>query len=69
MVGLFEYANYANSKEQIKIFHTVTIPPKLRRIEATIDMQLLRPADSKFPIIPLSTIFWDINNTSIKLTV
>ncbi len=47
MVGLFEYANYANSREQIKIFHTVTIPPKLRRIEASIDMQLLRPYDKE----------------------
>jgi HK97 family phage portal protein len=46
MVGLFEYANYANSREQIKIYHTVTMPPKRRRIENRINRDLVKPFDS-----------------------
>jgi len=43
LVGLFEFANYANSREQIKIFHTVTLPPKEDRIAKTITRRILRP--------------------------
>ena len=43
LVGLFEFANYANSREQIKIFHTVTLPPKEDRIAKTITRRILKP--------------------------
>ena len=43
LVGLFEYANYASSKEQLKIFWTVTVPPKCRMIAANITRSILKP--------------------------
>lgn len=47
MAGIYEYANYANSKEQIHIFWTTTIPPKCRRIASTINRAILQPYDEK----------------------
>ena len=43
LVGIFEYANYANSKEQIKIFWTITMPPKATRISQMITRDILKP--------------------------
>lgn len=45
LVGLFEYANYANTREQLKIFWNVTIPPKCQRIASTITRHIFRPID------------------------
>jgi len=42
LVGLFEFANYANTVEQIKIFWNVAIPPKLRTLSGGIIRGLLR---------------------------
>lgn len=41
LVGIFEYANYANSKEQIKIFWEHTMIPFLKLLESTYDEQLI----------------------------
>lgn len=46
LVGLFEFANYANSREQLKIFWSTTLPPKMDRIAKTITRCILRPFDS-----------------------
>ncbi len=46
LISLFEYANYANTKEQLKIFFTVTLPPKFRMIEDMITRRILKPYDS-----------------------
>lgn len=40
LVGVFEYANYANSKEQIKIFWQNKLIPRLRLIEETLTMRV-----------------------------
>ena len=45
MAGIYEYANYANAKEQIKIFWTTTLPPKCKRIENAIYRNVIRPYD------------------------
>jgi HK97 family phage portal protein len=39
VVGIYEYANYANAREQTKIFWRETIIPLLRLIEETLNMQ------------------------------
>jgi len=41
VLGFYEYANYANSREQTKIFWRDTILPLLRLIENTINNQLM----------------------------
>ena len=43
MAGIYEYANYANAKEQIRIFWTTTLPPKCRKIERTIQKNIIIP--------------------------
>lgn len=40
LVGVFEYANYANSKEQIKIFWQNTAIPQMKKLEHGISMLL-----------------------------
>ena len=45
MVGVFEYANYANSKEQREIFWRNTEVPKLNQIAATVNEFLVKPWD------------------------
>jgi SPP1 gp7 family putative phage head morphogenesis protein len=45
MVGVFEYANYANTKEQQKIFWQNTMMPKLSKMEAVINSFLVQPYD------------------------
>ena len=47
MAMIYEDVNYANAKEQIRIFWTVTIPPKCRRITNTITKNILRAFDLK----------------------
>jgi len=42
IVGIFEYANYANSREQTKIFWRETVIPYLRLIEETLTEQFLQ---------------------------
>ena len=41
MVGVFEYASYANAREQTQIFWRDTLIPKLRKIENTINSFLV----------------------------
>ncbi len=51
MVGIFEYANYANTKEQIQIFWKQTLIPKIRNVEETLtraSRQLFLDVDSVF---------------------
>ena len=43
MVGIFEYANYANSVEQRKIFWIDTMMPKIRKFVSTLDSFLVAP--------------------------
>lgn len=45
MAGIYEYANYANAKEQIRIFWTTTLPPKCKRIQNAIYRNIIRPYD------------------------
>lgn len=40
LVGIFEFANYANSREQIQIFWKTTMLPRLQRIEDQLNEQL-----------------------------
>jgi len=42
LAGLFQYANYANSKEQLKIFWGSTLPPKIRMLSETITKRLIK---------------------------
>jgi HK97 family phage portal protein len=42
IAGVFEYANYANSREQLKFFWHVTLLPKIRYIEAALTRDLLQ---------------------------
>ncbi len=50
LVGLFEFANYANTREQIKIFWKVAIPPKLRTLIGGINRGLLKVVDRALEI-------------------
>jgi len=43
IVGIYEYANYANAREQTKIFWRETIIPILRLIEETLNTQFFAP--------------------------
>jgi len=43
LVGVFEYANYANTREQQKIFWVNTMMPKLSKVEAVINSFLVQP--------------------------
>lgn len=45
LVGIFEYANYANSKEQRQIFWKDTMIPKLRKMANVINSFLVQPYD------------------------
>jgi len=45
LVGVFEYANYANTREQQKIFWLNTMMPKLTKVEAVINSFLVQPYD------------------------
>ena len=50
MVGVFEYANYANSKEQREIFWRNTEVPKLNQIAAIINEFLVKPWDESLEV-------------------
>lgn len=41
LIGIFEFANYANSKEQIRIFWEVTVLPALQLLEDQINESLV----------------------------
>ena len=45
MVGVFKYANYANAKEQRKIFWIDTMIPKLKKLEAVLNSFIVKPYD------------------------
>ena len=45
LVGIFEYANYANSKEQRQIFWKDTMIPKLLKMASVINSFLVQPYD------------------------
>lgn len=45
MVGVFEYANYANTREQQKIFWVNTMMPKLTKMASVINSFLVQPYD------------------------
>jgi HK97 family phage portal protein len=45
LVGLFEFANYANTKEQLKIFYLGTLPPKANKIANALTYGVLKPYD------------------------
>lgn len=45
LVGIFEYANYANAKEQRRIFWQDTMTPKFRKIENVINSFLVKIID------------------------
>jgi len=68
LVGIFEYANYANSREQLKIFWRDTVVPLLRRIENTITHQLLQQFDKglwcQFDLSSVEALKADINELS-----
>lgn len=46
LVGVFEYASYANSKEQRQIFWRDTMIPKLKKVENVINSFLIKPYDN-----------------------
>jgi len=68
LVGIFEYANYANSREQLKIFWRDTVVPLLRRIENTITHQLLQQFDKglwcQFDLSSVEALKVDLNELS-----
>lgn len=41
LLGIFEYANYANSTQQLKIFYEHTVIPMLKLLESVYDEQLI----------------------------
>jgi len=47
LAGLFDDVNYATSKEQVRIFWRVTLPPKCNRLAQTITRNILRPYDEE----------------------
>jgi HK97 family phage portal protein len=52
MVGVFEFANYANSKEQREIFWRNTEVPKLNKLAETINEFLVKPWDESLEVRP-----------------
>jgi HK97 family phage portal protein len=50
LVGVFEFANYANSREQRKIFWIDTMIPKMLKIESVINSFLVKPFDKNLVI-------------------
>jgi phage portal protein BeeE len=60
LANLYEYANYANVKEQIRIFWKVTLPPKCLRISDVITRSILKPYDKdlwcKFDMSDISAL-------------
>jgi HK97 family phage portal protein len=71
LVGIFEYANYANSREQMKIFWRDTVVPLLRRIENTITHQLLQQFEKglwcQFDLSSVEALKTDLNELSQAL--
>lgn len=51
MVGVFEFANYANSKEQREIFWRNTMVPKLNKYAAVVNEFLVKPWDESLEIV------------------
>lgn len=49
-VGVFEYANYANAREQREIFWRDTMMPKLNKIANTINEFLVKPWDESLEV-------------------
>ena len=47
LANIYETANYATVKEQVRIFWRVTLPPKCQRIANTITRSILKPYDDK----------------------
>lgn len=56
VVGIFRYSNYANTKEQRKIFWEQTLLPKMRSLTDNIQINLL---NSDYPDIEID---WDLND-------
>ena len=50
MVGVFEFANYANSKEQREIFWRNTMVPKLNKYAAIVNEFLVKPWDESLEV-------------------
>ncbi len=50
-VGVFEYANYANAREQREIFWRDTMMPKLNKIASTINEFLVKPWDESLELV------------------
>jgi HK97 family phage portal protein len=71
LVGLFEFANYANSKEQIKIFWTVFMPPMATMLSETITRTILRPFDRnlwcRFNMDNIPALAEDVGDMSTRL--
>lgn len=69
--GLYEFANYANSREQIRIYYTVTVPAKTKRIEGTYNRSLIRPSDqemwSKYDLSDIPALEEDSGEKTIRL--
>ena len=52
MVGIFEYANYANAREQAKIFWKRTMMPKIKKKTDVINSFLVEPYDPNLIFVP-----------------
>ncbi len=50
VVGIYEYANYANAQLQRKLFWSETVLPKLRRIGDAINEQLAAKMDARLDV-------------------
>jgi len=48
LAGIYESINYASAKEQIKVFYSVIIPPKLSTIAKAITRSIVRPYNAKY---------------------
>lgn len=55
VVGVFEYANYANSREQIKIFWTQTLIPKMRSFQEMLTMRAAQETFNQRTVIEADT--------------
>jgi HK97 family phage portal protein len=48
LAGLYESVNYASSKEQIKVFWSAIIPPKLKTISNALNRGIVKPHNNKY---------------------
>lgn len=66
LAGVFEYANYANSREQLKFFWLMTMLPKVRYLQAMFTRLLQRYEPENVVWFKIEPVLAEINATDFK---